>query len=857
MVLASYPVTATGASFAGRSFSSSREAIETTLRLVASQLGARTAYVARITRGEDRFEVLAVHEEPGGLGIPEGLIAPLGEAWCRSVAESGQPCLVADARAGASPLAGALQRRFDAGSYVGAPILRGDGSLFGTLAALDPEPRRRDGRDVDLLAVLARSLAASVERDHLMDGRRQVQRRILSKFTPASRGRRVAPIVEDVPSVLEAISEGLGWEAGSLWQSLGWEWGALWGVDRRASLLRCVETWHAPRLDAGELDALSQTSTFGPGVGLPGLAWATGQPAWLGDLAVDARTRRGPAAARAGLHGAFALPIKSGDEVLAVVEFLGPAAREPDGELLNVMSAVGTQISQLIERRRAEDAARESELRRGAILEAALDCIVVADHEGRVTEFNPAAERTFGLHRASALGRALVEVIFPPVVREAHRRSLATYLKTGRGLLNRRVETRAMRADGTEFPAEIAITPLQLQEALIFTLYLRDITDRKRAEGQLRATLAELDVQFRKAERARGETLAVLDAASEVMILISPDRRLLNVNQRFADLLGLAREEVLGQRLDEHRDRLEQVLADPVAFELLVARSVADTHRRFVETIVQRSPERRELELTSSPVHTADGEHLGRLFVLRDVTRQREVARMKDEFVSLVSHELRTPLTSIKGYVDLLIDGELGELGEEQRAFLAVVKKNADRLVGLINDLLDISRIESGKLALEREPLELRPLVEGVALGLRPQVEGKQQQLTIGLPLDLPPVLGDPDRVVQILTNLLSNAHKYTPADGQIAISARPEGTQVRVSVRDTGCGLTPEEQSQLFNRFFRARNHATQEVGGTGLGLAITRSLVEMHGGQIGVVSAPGEGSTFSFTLPAVEGAG
>jgi GAF domain-containing protein len=151
LVLTSYPVTAADSAFASRSFNSSREAMETTLRLVASQLGARTASVARITRGEDRFEVLAVHQEPGGLGIPGGLIAPLGEAWCRPVAESGQPCLVADARAGASPVAGALHRRFGAGSHVGVPILRGDGSLFGRLAVLDPEPRRRDGRDVDLL----------------------------------------------------------------------------------------------------------------------------------------------------------------------------------------------------------------------------------------------------------------------------------------------------------------------------------------------------------------------------------------------------------------------------------------------------------------------------------------------------------------------------------------------------------------------------------------------------------------------------------------------------------------------------------------------------------------------------------
>lgn len=249
----------------------------------------------------------------------------------------------------------------------------------------------------------------------------------------------------------------------------------------------------------------------------------------------------------------------------------------------------------------------------------------------------------------------------------------------------------------------------------------------------------------------------------------------------------------------------------------------------------------------------------------RDMTHEREVDQLKSEFVSLVSHELRTPLTSIKGYVDLLLDGDAGELTREQQEYLGIVKENADRLIALINDLLDISHIESGKIELQRGPLDLVRLIHGVADSLRPSIAAKGQHLTLSLTGEhelsaagrggvlLPPVFADPDRVTQILTNLLDNAYKYTPAGGSLSVRAYPEGDYVRVDVQDTGIGLSTEEQAHIFTRFYRARNRIVREVGGTGLGLSIARSLVEMHGGKIIVSSSPDHGSTFSFTLPAL----
>lgn len=233
-----------------------------------------------------------------------------------------------------------------------------------------------------------------------------------------------------------------------------------------------------------------------------------------------------------------------------------------------------------------------------------------------------------------------------------------------------------------------------------------------------------------------------------------------------------------------------------------------------------------------------------------------EANRLKSEFVSMVSHELRTPLTSIQGYVELLLERERATLTDEQRGCLGIVAANADRLLGLINDLLDLSRIEAGRIDLRRAALDLPPVIRAVAGSLRPLIEAKRQALVLDLGEALPAVWADRDRVTQILTNLISNAHKYTPVEGRITVGARSEDGVVRVGVGDTGLGLSPEEQAQLFTRYFRAGRGASAPAAGTGLGLVITRHLVELHGGEITVRSAPGQGSTFSFSLPVDAGA-
>ena len=412
----------------------------------------------------------------------------------------------------------------------------------------------------------------------------------------------------------------------------------------------------------------------------------------------------------------------------------------------------------------------------------------------------------------------------------------AIALSLGQNVMRQTTETN--RALQTSIASQRA-TEAQLRQ---------ELADRHHTEEQLKETLAEI-------ERAQTKANAIFDATTDSVMLLAPNQMILAVNRSFCEhFFGKNPREVFGHYLADYQTETQRAFDPPTAFQEFINQTIADTEQSFTQTIEQRAPQQRVLQLFSTPVRTKTAENLGRLYVFHDVTKEREVDRMKNEFVSMVSHELRTPLTSIKGYVDLLQTGEVGELANEQREFLDIVKVNTDRLVELINELLDISRIEAGRVELRCQALDLPRLIHQVADTMLPQLRAKQQRLTLDLASDLPAAWGDKDRVIQILTNFFSNAHKYTPVGGSITTSAREASSHIRVDIHDTGIGLSQEDQTQLFSKFFRAQNRATQEVAGTGLGLAITRSLIELHGGEVWVESEPGKGSTFSFTLPAAQ---
>lgn len=368
------------------------------------------------------------------------------------------------------------------------------------------------------------------------------------------------------------------------------------------------------------------------------------------------------------------------------------------------------------------------------------------------------------------------------------------------------------------------------------------------ALSQLRASQAELAEQYHLSEQARGEMNAVFDATNEAMVVFAQDGRMLAANRRFAEIFGLELNQVVGRKFSDLIELVERVADDSESIIARLGHSARENNIVLREIVIQKFPVHRELELFSTPVRGRNGKYLGRLYSFRDVTAERELAQLKNEFVSLVSHELRTPLTSIKGYVDFMLDGEAGALTPEQREFLGTVKQNAQRLILLITDLLDVSRIEAGKIELERTLISLAPLVQNVEQTLRPQLNAKEQTLTVDVPNNLPPVWANGDRLTQIFINLISNAIQYTPAQGHIHIHAEPRGDIMQIAIADEGIGMSEQEQAHLFERYYRVRRLQGE---GLGLGLAIARSLIELHGGEIQATSAPGRGSTFTFTIP------
>jgi signal transduction histidine kinase len=222
----------------------------------------------------------------------------------------------------------------------------------------------------------------------------------------------------------------------------------------------------------------------------------------------------------------------------------------------------------------------------------------------------------------------------------------------------------------------------------------------------------------------------------------------------------------------------------------------------------------------------------------------------KSQFVSIVTHELRIPLTSIKGYTDLITHGMVGQINDQQLEFLHVIRNNVDRMATLISDLSDISRIERGILKLEPALLSLHGYIGETLSSLRHKLDEKNLSLTTEVPDTLPLVFADPNRLVQVLTNLISNAWKYTPEGGKIKVRANQVDSKVKIEIIDNGIGISVEDQARLFTQFFRAESPSVRDQAGWGLGLNVTRRLVEMMGGEIGVISALDKGSTFWFSL-------
>jgi PAS domain S-box-containing protein len=404
-----------------------------------------------------------------------------------------------------------------------------------------------------------------------------------------------ATLAEATPRLLAGIGDLLGWKAGALWE-----------IAPDNSTLRCIATWEAEGADVRDFEEFRRPLELVPSAGLPGLVWESAEPRWIQDAATDSRVVRRDEAAQSGLHSALGFPIVGTRGVSGVVEFFTTSRRPPDRELLQVVGRIGRQIGQQMGRRRAEEAMRQSEALRGAVLESALDCVITMTHEGRIIEFNQAAEATFGYNRREVAGKKLVDLIIPPSLRQAHRDGLARYVETGSSrILDRRVELTGMRADGTEFPVEITVSRIGLQEPPMFAGYLRDLSERKAAEEGMR------------------RLAALVEHSNDAIITVKPGGEVTGWNPGAERLYGYAAEEAIGR---------------PISFTVPahLKEESADLVRRsdHGEPVQNHQTQRRrkdgtlfDVSITLSPLRDEDGSLVGVAGIVRDITQQKREER--------------------------------------------------------------------------------------------------------------------------------------------------------------------------------------------------------------------------------------
>jgi PAS domain S-box-containing protein len=482
------------------------------------------------------------------------------------------------------------------------------------------------------------------------------------------------------------------------------------------------------------------------------------------------------------------------------------------------------------------------------LVDAAPDGLIVCDQRGTITLVNAEAERMFGYARGELIGKP-IDILIPDSVRPRHGHHVASYIAAPRlRPMGSNLDLRGRKQDGSEFPVEISLSPITSDRGLLITAGIRDVTDRRRLE--------------REYKRSNAYLVSAVDAVQEAFTLFDEHDRVMMVNSAARQLLGSSTgDSIVGRRFDELlRDALASGVFDfsNETRESLYARWLA-YHQAPSGMLEVRTGTGRYLRVTER--RTADH---GTVSMIADVTddvqraeelgHAREAAEAasaaKSEFLSSMSHELRTPLNAILGFAQLLERDRKRPLDERQLERLGHVLRGGEHLLRLIDDVLDLSRIEAGRITVSSEPVGVVDVLAEVVHTLEPMATRAQIQIaTAPIPAGLPPVIADRTRLAQVLMNFGSNAIKYGKPDGHVTFRAELRGPSLRVVVIDDGMGIPDDKRDKIFEPFQRA-GQETGPIEGTGIGLTISKRLAELMKGNVGFTSEVGRGSQFWIDL-------
>jgi PAS domain S-box-containing protein len=386
-----------------------------------------------------------------------------------------------------------------------------------------------------------------------------------------------------------------------------------------------------------------------------------------------------------------------------------------------------------------------------------------------------------------------------------------------------------------------------------FAALLSDsLLELKNTRNVMDKSVNDLDAQKLKLLKEKARDDALLGSIGEGIVVLNQEGCIEMINRKGEELVGWKQEEIMGKKWADVA-QLHDAKGNIIPPEKRATRRVLETG----EVIKSSSNYYSKRDGTSFPVDTTaapvvmDGKVVGVIAVFRDISHEKEVDRAKSEFVSLASHQLRTPLSAIKWFTEMLVNGDAGQLNLEQVEFVSNISQSCGRMVELVNSLLNISRIESGRIIVDPVPTDLRQLVEEVIKEVKMKFEAKHQTLVVSAHDNLPKINLDPKLIRQVYMNLLTNANKYTQEGGEITIFISHKDDDVVTQVADNGYGIPEGEQDRLFQKFYRGSNIAKLETDGTGLGLYLVKSIIDSSGGKIRVDSKVGRGTTFWFTLP------
>jgi two-component system CheB/CheR fusion protein len=524
-------------------------------------------------------------------------------------------------------------------------------------------------------------------------------------------------------------------------------------------------------------------------------------------------------------------------------------------------------IEDITERKKLEEA--HSNL--AAIVESADDAIIGEDLEGTIISWNRGAEIAYGYNAKEIVGKSIT-LLMPPIHSGEHKEVLA---KIAREETIKHYETQRMRKDGQIIDVSLSISPIKdISGKIISTSTIaRDITERREIEIGLEKTRKELEIIKKTADEASEFAESVINTVREPLISLNQDLRVVTVSRSFYEVFKVKPEETVGHLIydlgnkqwdiPKLRELLETILPQKATFDnyevehdfasigrrimLLNARQIqrVSGKERIILLAIEDITERREIENGLEKAH----EELNEL-----ATELKRTAQVKSEFLANMSHELRTPLNSINGFSEVLYDETFGPLNEKQKKYVNNVLTSGKHLLLLINQILDMAKVEAGKMKLALSSLPMKSLLNEISLLVADMVSKKKIEMLLEIAEDLPNIEADELKVKEIIYNLLSNAVKFTPEGGKIGMRAKKADAEIEVVVWDTGVGIAPENMEKIFEGFFRVDTPYSRVTEGTGLGLPLSKKLVELHGGKFSVESKGlNKGTSIRFTLPIV----